>query len=218
MPCPWCAGTGKHATLCHPIPPKTTQRQREQGLFVFPVILAGAGIQSPDYAPTRSWQQISGRRTAASDPVVSLQHNLHYTQQELWIPVATRMTGWGSRILTAARITLAMKRHRSVSNCSCSGSRIGVHPYANHRSGRRQRKFASNFRPSVLGPLDPKETCAGRSFLSEDESAWRFVPPLETNKERMLPGAGPGPLVNVMIPGCFHGEHREGPPDLVRIP
>ena len=68
-------------------------------------ILAATGIQSPDYAPTRSWQQIFGGRTLVSHPALSLQHNLHYTQQGLWIPVATRMTGWGSRILTAARIT-----------------------------------------------------------------------------------------------------------------
>ena len=70
-----------------------------------PVILAAAGIQSPDYAPTRSWQQIFGVWTVASHPALSLQHNLHYTQQGPWIPVATRMTAWGSWILTAARIT-----------------------------------------------------------------------------------------------------------------
>ena len=69
------------------------------------VILAAAGIQSPDYAPTRSWQQIFGGWTASSHPALSLPHNLHYTQQGLWIPVATRMTAWGSRIPTAARIT-----------------------------------------------------------------------------------------------------------------
>ena len=70
-----------------------------------PVIPAAVGIQSPDYAPTRSWQQIFGGWTAASHPALSLQHNLHYAPQGFWIPVATRMTGWGSRILTAARIT-----------------------------------------------------------------------------------------------------------------
>ena len=43
--------------------------------------------------------------TAASHPAVFCQHNRHYTQKGLWIPVAGRMTGWGSRILTAARIT-----------------------------------------------------------------------------------------------------------------
>ena len=69
------------------------------------VISAGAGIQSLDYAPKRSWQQIFGGRTAGSHPALSLQHNLHYTQQGLWIPVATRMTGWGSRIPAATRIT-----------------------------------------------------------------------------------------------------------------
>ena len=83
----------------------STGCQRQNRTFSFsPVILAGAGIQSPDYASTRSWQQIFGGWTAASNPALSLQHNLHYTQQGLWIPVATRMTGWGSRILTAARI------------------------------------------------------------------------------------------------------------------
>ena len=69
-----------------------------------PVTLAAAGIQSPFHAPTRSGQQIFGGWTAASHPAHFLQHNLHYTQQGLWIPVATRMTGWGSRILTAAQI------------------------------------------------------------------------------------------------------------------
>ena len=67
-------------------------------------ILTGAGIQSPSHAPRRSWQQIFGGRTLASHPALFLQHNLHYAQQGLWIPVATRMTGWGSWILTAARI------------------------------------------------------------------------------------------------------------------
>ena len=82
----------------------STGCQRQNRTFSFsPVILAGAGIQSPDYASTRSWQQIFGGWTAATNPAFSLQHNLHYTQQGLWIPVATRMTGWGSRILTAAR-------------------------------------------------------------------------------------------------------------------
>ena len=84
------------------------QKQRRAGVsraFSFsPVILAATGIQGPDYAPTRSWQQIFGGWTAASHPAHFLRHNLHYTQQGLWIPVATRMTGWGSRILTAARI------------------------------------------------------------------------------------------------------------------
>ena len=79
---------------------------RAPGPFHFPpAILAGSGIQSPDCAPTRSGQQIFGGWTAASHPARLPQHNLHYTQQGLWIPVTTRMTGWGSRILTAARIT-----------------------------------------------------------------------------------------------------------------
>ena len=88
-------------------------------------ILPAAGIQSPDHAPTRSWQQIFGVWTAASHPARLPQHNLRYTQQGLWIPVATRilmaslrphmrmkmaifmaMTGWASRTLTAARITV----------------------------------------------------------------------------------------------------------------
>ena len=38
-------------------------------------------------------------------PCAFPQHNFYYTQQGLWIPVSTRMTGWGCRILTAARIT-----------------------------------------------------------------------------------------------------------------
>ena len=68
------------------------------------VILSAAGIQSPGYGPTWSWRQIFGGWTA-SRPARPPQHNLHCTQQGLWIPVATRMTWWGSRILTAARIT-----------------------------------------------------------------------------------------------------------------
>ena len=35
-------------------------------------ILDAAGIQSPGYALTRSWQQIFGGRTAASRPALSL--------------------------------------------------------------------------------------------------------------------------------------------------
>ena len=47
-----------------------------------PVILAGAGIQSPDCAPTRSWQQIFGGWTAASHPALfpSAQPSLHTTR------------------------------------------------------------------------------------------------------------------------------------------
>ena len=84
----------------------STGCQGQTRAFSFsPVIPAAAGIQSPDYAPTRSRQQIFGGWTAALHPARLPQHYLHYTQQGLWIPVATRMTGWGSRILTAARIT-----------------------------------------------------------------------------------------------------------------
>ena len=74
-----------------------------------PVILAAAGTQSPDYAPTPSWQQIFGggrwHRTQRFSFSTTFITHKHYTQKRLWIPVATRMTGWGSRILTAARIT-----------------------------------------------------------------------------------------------------------------
>ena len=84
-------------TLCQPVVKAKT------GFSFSPVILAGAGIQSPDYAPTRSWQQIFGGWSAACPSASpSAQPSLH---TGLWIPVATRMTGWGSRILTAARIT-----------------------------------------------------------------------------------------------------------------
>ena len=58
-----------------------------------PVILVTTGIQSPDYEPTRSWQQIFGGWTAASHTALSLQHNLHYTQEGLRIPVAAKVTG-----------------------------------------------------------------------------------------------------------------------------
>ena len=99
---------------------------RAAGAFSFsPVIFAAAEIQSPGYAPTRSWQQIFGGWTAASHPALSLQHNLHYTQQGLWIPVAARMTGWGSRILTAARITADNEKAMTRRNCSESmGERL----------------------------------------------------------------------------------------------
>ena len=83
-----------------------------------PVIFAAAGIQNPDYAPTRSWHQILGGWTAASHPAYSLQHNIHYTQPGLWIPVATRMTGRASRILTAARITATNEKAMTRRNCS----------------------------------------------------------------------------------------------------
>ena len=68
-------------------------------------ILAAAGIQSPGYALTRSWQQIFGDRTAASRPALSLSTTFIAHNKGLWIPVATRMTRWDCRILTAARIT-----------------------------------------------------------------------------------------------------------------
>ena len=99
---------------------------RAAGAFSFsPVIPAAAGIQSPGYVPTRSWQQILGEWTAASHPALSLQHYIYYTQQGLWIPVATRMTGWGSLILTAARITADNERAMTRRNCSESmGERL----------------------------------------------------------------------------------------------
>ena len=51
--------------------------QRESGSTT-PVILVATGIQSPDYAPARSWQQIFDGWTAASHPALSLRHNLYY--------------------------------------------------------------------------------------------------------------------------------------------
>ena len=66
--------------------------QRESGSTT-PVILVATGIQGPDYAPARSWQQIFGGWTAASHPALSLRHNLHYTQEGLRIPVAAKVTG-----------------------------------------------------------------------------------------------------------------------------
>ena len=58
-----------------------------------PVILVATGIQGPDYAPARSWQQIFGGWTAASHPALSLQHNLYYYENSPFSPSCVAPAG-----------------------------------------------------------------------------------------------------------------------------
>ena len=150
-------------------------------------ILAAAGIQSPDYAPTRSWQQIFGGWTAASHPARPHQHNLHYTQQGLWIPASARMTGWGSRILTAARITVDNEKALcQAGNCSDLGCRIARTLLDNRRPRRRQ--LNSIHQHLDIWPFDTRT-----SLILDCYSLEHWLPffartirsPAETNKERI---------------------------------
>ena len=56
-----------------------------------PVILAAAGIQSPDDAPTLRWQRGRG-----GNPAMPSIPNQVERQPGLWIPAAARMTGAGA--------------------------------------------------------------------------------------------------------------------------
>ena len=147
---------------------------RRTGPFQFPpVILTAAGIQSPDYAPTRLWHQIFGGWAAASHPALSLQHNLHYTQQGPWIPVATRMTGWGPRILTAARIMADNDKAMTRRNCSESmGERlIRGSSFVMPNQPEQSPPNCSNSPNNALTDIRPLPTCAAPIYHDARPSA-----------------------------------------------
>ena len=94
-----------------------------------PVILVATGIQGPDYAPARSWQQIFGGRTAASHPALSLQHNLYYYENSPFSSSCVAPAGHPSFSSQRESRALTIRRHGHGTKYSADGRRHRTLPF-----------------------------------------------------------------------------------------
>ena len=110
--------------------PRATDWQGPIGFFVaspfpiwrrthFPSTL-NSFFSTPRAQRTQSFLHWGCRSTSPLRPLRARRWN------GLWIPIATRMTGWGSRILTAARITA--DNEKAMGERNYSESRGRPHP------------------------------------------------------------------------------------------